>query len=137
MPDRTSYRQMSDDELAELIGSLPRREPDARLRDRTLAHAAGARGAARSLRPALAFAVLALLVASDALVMSWQDRALTADVSVRIVAESPQSADIDRLHWPRGLRLSVADLEAAFPAAGQAAALDSYLRLRKQLANGA
>jgi hypothetical protein len=126
---------MSDDELAELIGGLPRREPDSRLRDRALARAAGARGAARSLRPAVAFAVLALLLlVSDIGVIGWQDRAPASQSRAWAPVTDVRQEEVAGWAVPEPLlRLA---LEAERPAVFSPKVLtgDSYGSLRRQLA---
>jgi len=137
MRDRRWYGTLTDDGLAQVVWSLPRRTPEGLLRDRVLARAASREKATGWLRPALAFAALGLLIAADALVIQWQDRTLAANVSAGAPVASSRPAGMGRLHWSARLGPAVAVLHIAPLSAGQTSAPDSYLRLRRQIVNGA
>lgn len=64
----------NDEGIAAVIRGLPRREPQAALRERALCGAAGSTRRTGALRPAMALAALAVLLVGDHLVGRWQER---------------------------------------------------------------
>src|SRR5574340_88797 len=70
MNEHRRYRDLTDDELVELIRGLPRREPRPAFRARVLSAPAPAR-AAGHWRPAFALAALVVLLFADWMTLKW------------------------------------------------------------------
>ena len=97
MNDDTHYRDMSDEELEDLIRGLPGRQPRAALRDRVLL-AAQRRPVRRVilLRPAFALAALVILMLADMIVVGLQDAGLAARAGVSRSVLTAQRAPAER-----------------------------------------
>jgi hypothetical protein len=127
--DDSGYRGWSEEQLAEVIRGLPRRQPPPALRHRVLAQA-GLRRAPR-LRLRLAFAALILLLVLDLAAMRWQDAGMiAAPASAAAVARVQVDQDNDLLalvqetYRGRIWRLALGD---------QPARPESYFQLRNRI----
>ena len=136
MTDRRLH-DMEVSDVERLLRGIPRRAPSADLRRRVFAAGAPARRPLAHARPALAAAILVVLVALDALIVNLQDRqlarALPPPAAAMVAAAPAPDPDLD---WLRELGLP--DESVAVVALGrQAVGRDTYFSLRDSLlANG-
>jgi len=137
MPDRSPYRDMTDQEIERLVSSLPGVSPPTGLRSRLL-EAAPRRAVtrARLLRPSWALVALALLVLADVAVLNRQALSPSAPMPSR----SAQTAAAVLQYDPElglGRRMIYIAAPSDSPSASQPSAPDSYLSLRRQIGAGA
>lgn len=135
MTDYRRYQELSDDQLAELIRQLPRRQPGSHLRDRVLFHsAAQALRPSVLLRPALAAAAIGILLVLDIAALRLQDRglAVTGPRSAATVAVRTDDAAADSA-WSRQMRASGFSFAVARLRADEPASACTYRELLNDL----
>jgi hypothetical protein len=124
MTHRRGYRDMSEEQLEDLVRGLPQREPRPHLRDRILAAAAAPRPTGRR-GPALAVAALVFLVLADLLVLRSQVPSGAPPTDGPPPAVACDEVALRRELGLGGRPLRVAGLPTARP--------DSGLRLRTRM----
>jgi len=135
MTDHRRYQELSDDQLAELIRELPRRQPGSHLRDRVLFQS-GAQALRHSalLRPALAAAAIGILLVLDIAALRLQDRGLAVAEprAAATVAARTEDAAADS-PWSRQMRASGFSFTVARLRADEPASSCTYRELLKDL----
>lgn len=129
MNERRRYRDLTDDELVELIRGLPRRAPRPALRDQVLSAPAPAR-AANQWRPAFALAALVVLLFADWLALRWTATSSPAGPPPAALGQV-QIATRDDLAFAQELAYLGLPLRLAQQVTSPSA--DNYLTLRNRL----
>jgi len=130
------YHDMTDEDLENAIRGLPRRQPQAGLRERVLSHpTAHQPHHARAWRPAYALAALVVLMAADWLVIRSQDVAGPLGASPQAVVAQSEPMSPDEAAFMRELAASGLPLRLAMRHPGSQS--ETYFDLRNRMLNEA